>query len=145
MVNVQDVANCFLHLDEQSGGDGISNLKLQKLVYYAQGFFVALFGEPLFDNRISAWIHGPVVRDLYSKYKQHGSNPIPLPDDFEISSVPEKELDLIAEVFHAFGQFSAWKLRDMTHEEPTWQNHKRDPDDEIPLAEMEAYFKTQIY
>ena len=54
MANLQDVAQCFLYLDAQQEGDGISNLKLQKLAYYAQGFFCALYNKPLFDNKIFA-------------------------------------------------------------------------------------------
>lgn len=143
MADVNDVAKCFLFLDSESEGDGISNLKLQKLVYYAQGFYSAIFNKPLFENGIYAWTHGPVVPELYREYKEFGSNHIPVPTDFDISRLSDDEYGLINEVFEVFGQYSAWKLRNMTHEETPWLNHELQAD-EIPLPEIKDYFKTRI-
>ncbi len=145
MASVQDVADYFLYLDEESNGDGISNLKLQKLVYYAQGFFSALNdGKPLFPDMIRAWQHGPVIPDLYHKYKEYGKNPIPTPLDFSTDKVTADEAEIIEEVFEVFGQFSAWKLRNMTHEEAPWLDNELRAG-EIPLEEMTTYFKTRIH
>ena len=44
-----------------TNGELVSNLKLQKLLYYVQGFHLAVFGEPLFEEEIEAWMYGPVV------------------------------------------------------------------------------------
>lgn len=143
MANVNDVAKCFLYLDDANEGDGVSNLKLQKLVYYAQGFFSAIFDKPLFEDEISAWTHGPVIPALYHEYKMFGSNRIPVPSDFDKSSLSQDEFELIEEVFEVFGQFSAWKLRNMTHEEAPWLNHEKQAG-EIPLSEITEYFKTRI-
>lgn len=143
MVQVQDIAKCFLYLDDTNEGDGISNLKLQKLVYYAQGFYSAIFGKPLFDKNISAWAHGPVVPDLYHEYKKYGSNPIPISSDFDKNTLTQDEFELVEEVFEVFGQYSAWKLRNMTHEESPWLNHESEADT-IPLTEITEYFKTRI-
>ncbi|MFK5948638.1 MAG: DUF4065 domain-containing protein [Methylococcales bacterium] len=143
MAKIDDVAKCFLYLDDTNEGDGISNLKLQKLVYYAQGFYSAIFNKPLFDDGISAWAHGPVVQNLYHKYKEHGSNRIPVPTDFNPASLGKEEFELIEEVFEVFGQYSAWKLRNMTHEESPWQNHETDAET-IPLPEITDYFKNRL-
>ncbi len=56
MLTCFDVADYFLSRCDEDSGDAISNLKLQKLVYYAQGFSLALLGEPLFQNKMEAWI-----------------------------------------------------------------------------------------
>ncbi|NQZ06205.1 MAG: SocA family protein [Algicola sp.] len=143
MAQVQDIAKYFLYLDDTNEGDGISNLKLQKLVYYAQGFFSALFDKPLFDNPILAWRHGPVITELYHAYKQYGKNPIPLPADFDASSLTKDEKELIGEVSQEFGQFSAWKLRNMTHEETPWIDYEKEADT-IPFDELTHYFKTRV-
>jgi len=143
MANLTDVAQCFLYLDESNDGDGISNLKLQKLVYYAQGFYSAIFGKSLFSEDISAWTHGPVVEDLYHQYKQYGSNHIPVPQDFNKESLTKDEFELIEEVFDVFGQYSAWKLRNMTHEEAPWLEHEADAS-VIPKQSITEYFKTRI-
>jgi len=143
MAKLEDVANCFLYLDDTNDGDGISNLKLQKLVYYAQGFYCALFDKPLFNKEISAWAHGPVVEELYHDYKQHGRNSIPLALDFDKNSLSNEEFELVEEIFDVFGQYSAWKLRNMTHEESPWLDHESEAG-AIPLNEITDYFKTRI-
>lgn len=143
MANLNDVAKCFLHLDSANEGEGISNLKLQKLSYYAQGYYCALFDDALFPNSIYAWNHGPVVEELYHAYKHNGSSLITYQNDFDKDSLSQDEYDLIEEVYEVFGQFSAWKLRNMTHEESPWLNHENAAD-EIPLLEIQEYFKTRL-
>jgi uncharacterized phage-associated protein len=59
----------------------LSNLKLQKLLYYAQGHHLARFGHALFEEPIQAWSHGPVVPGVYHEYKWAGAGPLTLPDD----------------------------------------------------------------
>ncbi len=115
MAQINDVAECFLYLDDTNEGDGISNLKLQKPAYYAQGFYSAIFGKPLFDNSISAWSHGPVVSDLYHDYKQYGSNRIPLPSDFDASSLNNEEFESLEEVFGNFSLSTGSGLKYLSH------------------------------
>ena len=74
-LSCHDVAQYFLAQMDEDAGDLISNLKLQKLVYYAQGFALALHGRPLFRERVEAWTHGaPVVPELYVEdaHPSHG-------------------------------------------------------------------------
>lgn len=54
----------------------ITPLALQKLLYYAQGFYKVFTDEYLFYNNCEAWVHGPVYRSVYYKYKNYGYNPI---------------------------------------------------------------------
>ena len=69
MADVFDVANYLLSLADPLEGDLISHLKLQKLLYYSQGVSLALRNQPLFNNKILAWAHGPVVREVWEYYK----------------------------------------------------------------------------
>ena len=64
MLSCHDVAKYFLALTDEDAGDLISNLKLQKLVYYAQGFHLALFDTPMFGEPIEAWTHVPLSRKV---------------------------------------------------------------------------------
>jgi uncharacterized phage-associated protein len=77
-----EIADYFLSLQDEEAGDSISNLKLQKLLYYAQGCFIALCGadSPLFGERIYAWDLGPVVPEIYHEYKGCGRNALPIKD-----------------------------------------------------------------
>ena len=142
MLTCFDVAEYFLSKTDEEAGDVISNLKLQKLVYYAQGFTLAVTGKPLFDEQIEAWQHGPVVPDLYHRYKDHGAFGIPAPTNVDFSKFPAEIKEILDEVYDVYGQFSAWKLRNMTHEEAPWKN--TEIGDVISLDLMHKYFKTQI-
>jgi uncharacterized phage-associated protein len=115
---------------------------VQKLVYYAQGFHLAIYDTPLFNEPIVKWAHGPVVESLYKEYKKYGSSAIPVPDTVDTSMFTKKQKELLNEVFDVYGQFSAWKLRCMTHEEPPWKQAVTNGiiDQEI----MQEYFKTQL-
>jgi uncharacterized phage-associated protein len=143
MLSCHDVARYFLSLADEDAGDLISNLKLQKLVYYAQGFYLALYDQPLFEERIEAWTHGPVIPELYHAYKECGANAIPRPTDIDFSIYDEQTRELLDEVYQVYGQFSAWKLRNMTHNEPPWKNASVNGG-VITQGSMTSFFKTQL-
>lgn len=143
MTTASNVANTFILLDDRNDGDGLTNLKLQKLAYYAQGFYLAIFDTPLFDETIEAWTHGPVVPDLYQAYKQYGRSPVPIAENFDINALEEDEINLIEEVYRVYGQFSAWQLRDMTHEEAPWINNEAYAE-VIPVNELTDFFRTRL-
>jgi uncharacterized phage-associated protein len=134
-----EVAKFFLAMAEE-GEELLSPMKLQKLLYYAQGFHYAILGERIFPERILAWEHGPVVREVWEEYRHHGGGGIPPPDD-----APEFEGEsrsVLCDVWRVYGQFSAWRLREMTHDTPPWANTARN--EEIPLNAMREYFATQL-
>lgn len=65
MLTANDIAKYFLALsNNEESGELISNLKLQKLLHYAQGFYLALYDQPLFHEPIEAWAHGAVIPDF---------------------------------------------------------------------------------
>jgi uncharacterized phage-associated protein len=142
MPSALQVANYLLTLSDDEAGDNLSNLKLQKLLYYTQGFFLALERRPLFPESIEAWAHGPVVQSVYHEFKEHGSQAIPVPETIDLTGFTEETLDTIMNVYGVYGQFSAWKLRDMTHSEPPWRDTPRGAT--ITHARLRQYFETQI-
>lgn len=109
-----DVAEYFLSKTDDEAGDVMSNLQLQKLVYYAQGFSLALKGEPLFREPLTAWQHGPVCVPLFERYERNGTSGIPAPEIVEFDKFSQDERDLLDEVYAVYGQFAAWKLRNMS-------------------------------
>ena len=143
MLNCYDVANYFLSLTNEDEGDLISNLKLQKLMYYAQGLHLAVQDAPVFLERIEAWRHGPVVPDLYHANKQIGSGALPKPENLDFSIYDPETRDILDEVYSVFGQFSAWKLANMTHEEEPWREASENCG-EISHESLKTYFKAQM-
>ena len=142
MLTCFDVADYFLASMDEESGELISNLKLQKLVYYSQGVHLALYGEPLFGEQIIAWKHGPVVPELYRKYSESGSGPVPCVDGINLDKYDIRAREVLDEVAEVYGQFSAWKLRNMTHEEAPWKDTPLN--EEITWQKLEDFFKTQL-
>ena len=118
--------------------DSISNLKLQKLLYYAQGCYLAITNEPLFDEDLLAWKHGPVVNEVYQVYKKYGSEGIP-DNQLESVNIDPQTTGILKQVYSSFGQYSAWGLRNMAHEEMPWNSTNLN--DVISLSKIKDYFK----
>jgi uncharacterized phage-associated protein len=146
MMTARQIADYFLTLVDGEVGDALSNLKLQKLVYYAQGFSLAILGKPLFPEEIQAWQHGPVVAELYRSLKKHGAEPVPPPENgIDRDEYPEEVRGLLDEVYAVYGQFSASKLRNMTHEELPWKE-AMESGSSTPISHltMKEFFATQV-
>ncbi len=76
MYNVLDVCRYVINYSNDKDY-GISNLKLQKVLYFVQAYFLISTPEQCFKERIEAWDFGPVVPEAYREYKQFGSSNIP--------------------------------------------------------------------
>lgn len=118
-MNSFDVANWFICNIDREAGDSITHLKLQKLVYYAEAWNLALNKESLFGEDFEAWAHGPVIPGLYHVYKEYGFEALPMCDcEDNIDSETEK---ILLEVKRVYGELSAKKLETLTHSEKPWQ------------------------
>ena len=101
--------------------------------------------QPLFQEEIQAWLHGPVIPELYSHYKPYGSVAIPLPSEVDFENYDANTRDLLDDVYNVYGQYSAWKLRDLTHQEPPLVDAaKAGLNSVISHSSLRAYFKTQL-
>lgn len=143
MVTASDVAKYFLFRANKNEDSDVSNLKLQKLIYYAQAFHLAIFDKPFFDEDFEAWTHGPVCPNIYHHYKQYGASPIQIDSEIEIDQFSQDQLELLEEIYDVFGQFSAWKLRNMTHEEAPWKD-KEATAGIIEKSSMMEFYKTRL-
>lgn len=122
-VPVKNVARWFVNHADREAGEAITPLKLQKLVYYAQAWFLANFDRPIFTDDLEAWAHGPAHRGLYAKYRNFGWDALPP----EIGPLPPENVgDFLGAVFDEYGQYSAKKLERMTHEEKPWLEARGD-------------------
>lgn len=132
------LARCKSDYDLGITDELISNLKLQKLLYYAQGCVLAIKGKPLFEEKIYAWEHGPVIPEIYHKYKSFGKNGIDFAEQYNIGIIDNETEVILRQVYDEFGQYSAWKLRNMTHEETPWRTTAKN--DVIPNDVIKKYF-----
>src|SRR3989344_7540784 len=122
----ENVAKYLIYLASQAFvGDnkereGITNLKLQKMLYFAQAYYLSKIGKPLFSDPIEAWEYGPVVADVYRKFKSHGSNPIINENDK--STLSEGDKEIVKRVWDTFGAYSASRLVDIAHAHTPWKD-----------------------
>lgn len=136
---------------EEEAYEGISSLKLQKLLYYAQGIAVALTDSPLFDEPIYAWKHGPVVESVHQEYKQFGKENIEVEltqqDEAEINQMDNLTNEILHLTYDNFAIYTVWQLRNMTHEKGSpWYNTVRNSglNSEIPLDSIKEYFLRNV-
>ncbi|MCD8018181.1 MAG: DUF4065 domain-containing protein [Clostridiales bacterium] len=118
----------------------VTPLMLQKLLYFIQGIYYALYDEPMFEEDCEAWIHGPVYPEVYRLFKNFKYNPI---DDVrfvilkgqknELSNEERKVIDL---VINTFGLYSGKVLERITHKEKPWKDARMSCDDDIPSKEL---------
>lgn len=143
MVSCFDIAQYILcKAKAEDMSDDTSNLKLQKLVYYCQGFHLAINDTPFFKEKIIAWQHGPVVKELYQACSPYGAGLIEDIEKGAINNLSPEQRGLIDEVYEEYGQFSAWKLRNMTHKEEPWKSTMINGC--ISNNKMKSFFKEQL-
>lgn len=110
------VAESLIKLSQEKQ-QPVTNLKLQKLLYYAQAWYLVFNGKPLFDDPIEAWVHGPVVPEIFRRYKQYQWDPIT-----EVPSTSIHQRDHLEQVWGAYGKFNATELERLTHSEDPWRH-----------------------
>jgi len=108
-----------------STGRTISNLKLQKILYFVQAEFLVSKGEPCFRERIEAWDFGPVIPEVYHHYKVYGSASIPCIAEQLYSPFSDEDQKLIDDIVDECAKYSASALVEITHRQAPWRDAYR--------------------
>lgn len=101
--------------------EGLTHLKLQKLLYFAQGISLVKNNCPLFFDKIEAWEHGPVVKSVWAKFSSKGREEITIDDVISENEVIRKiesdfkTREVLNMTYDNFAIYTAWQLRNMTH------------------------------
>lgn len=141
-----DIANELLRYAEtpEGGEERISNMKLQKMLYYQQGFHLALFDKELFAEDIEAWMYGPVVPSVYDHYRSFGRGGIPSDGAKTLQFSDKREEALFFEVCKVYGKYSAIGLMELTHSEAPWRNTPTGEGNVISKEAMREFFKGRL-
>nr|DAJ07132.1 MAG TPA: hypothetical protein [Caudoviricetes sp.] len=117
-----DVAKWFLSKKP------MSPKKLQKMLYYAYAWTLTLTNDDindlsnrLFPNRFEAWVHGPVLPDIYQEYKPYGFHDIDESTANDLVQFPTTIENILEQVWSVYGNYSADQLESITHQERHWQ------------------------
>ena len=137
----------FLLVESRERGEVLTNLKLQKLLYYADGWFSVVNGRPLFAEDFQAWVHGPVLPSQYRRFKEFQWRPIEL-DVLRPVGLAKEIVAHLEEIVDVFGSETAVALELMTHREPPWLEARAGLPADAPSnaiiskQTMKAYFQS---
>lgn len=130
-MNCIDLAHIVTHYVNQKG-DTVSHKKLQKLLYYVEAWHLVNFGNPILDEDFEAWVHGPVVPQLYHQLKEFGFNDLKVVNDendtpdqlveniVQQNGLNEDQMGLIYSVLDRYGSLTAFELELISHSEAPW-------------------------
>lgn len=123
--SAKELANYILDV-AKSRGISLSNMALNKLVYFAYEHALLSKGRKLTNAKIEAWDHGPVIREIYGEFKKYGSSSIegratrynPASDQLElvVPNISEEDRDLVEEAIAPLIQLPAFVLRELSHD-----------------------------
>jgi len=100
--------------------EDITPLALQKILYYVQGFYFAFYDDFIFQSNCEAWVHGPVYKEIYEKYKEYKYNPISTENGKTEKPLSEYEKAVIHSVVKNLSCYSGKVLEMFTHAERPW-------------------------
>jgi uncharacterized phage-associated protein len=147
MTSAQTIAEYVLWTAHESGSF-ISNLKLQKLLYYIQAWHLSVFRRPLFPEKFQAWPHGPAIPEIYRRYKHYGWRNID--EAVDCPSLEPTVTRFIEEVLDEYGPLDARRLESLTHREDPWIEARNGLEDaepcsnEISEGTMEQYYRQRL-
>lgn len=128
-VSSHAIANAFISLAAEQGRK-LTNMQIQKLVFLAHGYCLALCEKPLYYHNTHAWQWGPVIPKLYKALQKFGSGFVDSPLESEDTVDPStKEYEIIKAVFKSYGKYTGSQLSSLTHQAGTpwsltWENNK---------------------
>ncbi|MBS4050776.1 MAG: DUF4065 domain-containing protein [Methylomonas sp.] len=114
-----DYAKWLVNHADREAGEVVTHLKLQKLLYFAQAYHLANFNKALFKEDFEAWTHGPVVPEVWHKFRKHGFDSIPR--QTRTPRLTDETADFMRAVLDKFGSIGAKRLEKITHEHAPWR------------------------
>lgn len=114
-----DVAKYVIE-HEHSKGREVSNLRLQKLLYFVQAKVLMETDEPCFEDEMQAWDFGPVVPSVYYKYRIYGSMDIEMNED--VPNIESKIIEFISAILEFCSNYPTYQLVEITHQQSPWIN-----------------------
>ena len=149
-ININLIVDYFIYKAKQ-GKQKITNKKLQKLLYYAQAWYLVFEHKPLFKNKIEAWVHGPTIKEVYDQFKHYGFNNISkIVDTKNLEKIPNVVKKILDEVWNVYGKYDGDYLELLTHNEEPWQEARGNLEsfepsgNKILLSTMKKFYSNKL-
>lgn len=140
MTSAMNIASLFIEISE---GCNLTNMKLNKILYFVQAAHYAEFGTPAFEDDFEAWTHGPVIREVYFAYRHKCKEEISKSVfEYDPSEVSQNTENFILSIAKSLLNKSASWLRDVTHIDGSpWDNNfEQHMNNIIPKEEIMTYY-----
>lgn len=118
--SAMQVANAFIRRSQNGDIPNLTPMKLQKLMFFAQSWYLRLFRTRLINDEFIRWQYGPVVQSVYYEFSKNRGTEIrhraknALGSDFD-SHLDASDENFLDEIIEAYGDYTGWQLSDMTH------------------------------
>lgn len=140
MISIIEAAKYLVYLSYEKKNSSLTPLKLQKLLYFAQGWSFVWDDKPLFNEDFVAWQYGPVNIEVYTYFHKYGRDEIPLKEG--ISSVADSDSEKTLEVvWNKYAYYSAFELVELTHSQEPWK-HAYAIDQVIKKEDIKSFFQS---
>lgn len=140
-MKILDVARYLIYLSYNVRIESLTPLKMQKLLYFCQGWSYVWDEKPLFNQKFEAWQYGPVNPDVYDYFKAYRAGEIPEHEGSVPHNLTEDEQETIEVVWKKYCEKSAFGLVEMTHEAGPWKDaYENDVD--ISNREIRKFFQS---
>lgn len=140
MVSIMSAAHYLVHLSYGEKRRSLTSLKLQKLLYLAQGWSYVWDNRPLFQAEFEAWQYGPVNAEVYNYFKKYGRDEIPEREGFE-EYLDKDSRETLEAVWDKYCSYSAFELVELTHRQEPWKNAYRRRGT-IKNSDIKLYFQS---
>lgn len=154
MHSVFNISDYLIFSTKVEGKYNLSVLKHQKLLYYVQVWYLAFYGKKLFDSDFEAWVHGPVNKDIYDRYKdtKYIFSELDLSDivNDDFKNLPHEVKLHIDTILDYYAKYTAAELERMTHDEKPWKEARKGLNEYergnvvIDSKIMESYYKARL-
>lgn len=118
MENTMSVAMALDSMFYEKNGQHMDEMRMHKLMYFAQRESLMYNNEPLFDATFYGWKYGPVLKEVRYDFKKYLSLDGLSNLKFQVT---EDTKSLLRSVFDRYGSLSPWKLSALSHEEFSWK------------------------
>ncbi|MGX1096764.1 Panacea domain-containing protein [Amorphus sp. MBR-141] len=142
-----DIARWFINRVDREAGEAMTHLKVQKLLYFSQAYYLANFSKPLFEEDFEAWAHGPVITSVFHEYSSNRWEALPAGP---APAIAEEIQDYLEAVYRNFGKFSAKQLERISHNHAPWIKARGGLPEEarcnniIPKNEIKIFYAERI-
>ncbi len=128
LYKAKDIAEYIIYLgsleigdDKGYFSDGITHLRLQKLLFLSQLHYIIWENKILFDDKIEAWEYGPVIPSVWDEYKEYKGKPIKYKENYLPNILTKKDKDtILKEIWNVYGCYTADILIKILHEHKVW-------------------------